>query len=306
MRSSLYSKLKKLLAIVGVISFMPAFSVYPVFAGPAEMQRAEILVNEERAQAAIPLLESIVRREPNNVRAWFLLGAATQELANFDGTFMTSRQYYIKALSLDPKYAPAYTRLAQLAGLEGNWKEEIRISDKALTCAVPDPYAYKNKAIAHSNLHEDKLALADFEKFVSNESAKPTSAKTLETLATFQENAGHYDDAIKTLRRLQELNKQSKTIPASLATCLGKAGKYNEALSLLDKLIKADREEETLLIERAKIYTSMGKYSEAIKDYDQSIELVPSKRTYLQRAALWEKLGNKDKAKADRQKSDQM
>jgi len=48
---------------------------------------------------------------------------------------------------------------------------------------------------------------------------------------------------------------------------------------------------------------TMGKNKEALKDWDKVLQLEPNSKYFEERAALFDKLGDPAKAKADRQKA---
>jgi tetratricopeptide (TPR) repeat protein len=69
-----------------------------------------------------------VRRIPASARMSYLLGVQLQDV----GRQQESRQYFERAVSLDPNFAEAYTALAELARRDGNSKDAVRYLRKAL------------------------------------------------------------------------------------------------------------------------------------------------------------------------------
>jgi tetratricopeptide (TPR) repeat protein len=267
----------------------------------ALVAKAAKLVGSERIDPARAIVNKILKLNPRNARAWYLLGVINQEDTILDGTSKAARDAYRKALEIYPGYGEVYRRLGELAGIEGNWQEEIRYCDKALAAQHPDIHAYKSRAIANGNLHKDKEALADFDKYIAARKGQPFTLAMLNEYPTFLENAGAYDKALAQLRILEQINKKP-SVKTRQAKILVKMGKINDALAIMNKMIQAEPEDETLYADRAEIYKQAGRNQEALKDWDKVISIEPNSKYYESRAAIYDKLGMKDKARADRAK----
>ncbi len=266
------------------------------------MEQAEMLVKADKAELAIGVLDKIVKKEPGNARAWYLLGVAHEDMTIMDGTSKVARQCFSKALAIDPKNSDALRKMGELAGIDGDWKTQIDYCNRALAVPNPTPHAYKSRAIARSNLHQDKEALADYEKFLATGPMRLQNPKVLDEYATFLENGHQYDKAIKILTSLEQVNRKP-SVKVRRAKCYLKAGKPAECLAIMNMLIAKEPEDETLYSDRARMFTTMGKLKDAMKDWDKVIALEPNSKYFEARADLWDKMGDHSKAKADRQKA---
>ncbi|MBP9092063.1 tetratricopeptide repeat protein [bacterium] len=266
------------------------------------IERAKDLATHGKVEQAKSLLDKILVKEPGNAQAWYLMGYVYQDMAIMDGGNKRAKDCYLKTISIDPNYSEAYRKLGELAGIDGNWQESIKFCTKALACRNPDFRSYKNRAIAKSNLHLDKEALADFELFKREMPLQANGPRGMDEYATFLENAGRYEQAIKTLEVLEKYDSRP-SLPVRRAKYYVKAGKPSEGIAILNRMITKEPEDETLYVDRAGIFTSAGKLKEALKDWDKAIELQPTSKYYESRAALLDKLGNPQKAKADRLKA---
>ena len=266
------------------------------------IERAKDLATHGKVEQAKSLLDKILAKEPRNAEAWYLMGYVYQDMAIMDGGNKLAKDCYLKTISIDPDYSEAFRKLGELAGIDGNWQESIKFCNKALACKNPDRRSYKTRAIAKSNLHLDKEALADFELFKREMPLQANGPRGMDEYATFLENAGRYEQAIKTLEVLEKYDGRP-SLPVRRAKYYVKAGKPNEGIAILNRMIAKEPEDETLYADRAGIFTSAGKLKEAVKDWDKVIELQPTSKYYLSRAALLDKLGNPQKAKADRLKA---
>jgi len=88
--------------------------------------------------------------------AWLLLGEVQQNEHKLDD----ARESYLRASTADPKYAPPYVRLAQLAAVNKQWAQVIEYSDKVIELnptAYPVVYYYS----AAASFNSGKLADAE-------------------------------------------------------------------------------------------------------------------------------------------------
>ena len=79
-------------------SSAPSKPVDPNFA------QAKALIEARQYGAALPLLQQVVAKDPRNPEAYNLMGFATRNSGNPQG----SLQYYSQALTLDPKHIGAH------------------------------------------------------------------------------------------------------------------------------------------------------------------------------------------------------
>lgn len=80
-------------------------------------------------------------------------------------------------------------------------------------------------------------------------------------------------------------------------------GRTNQAIGVYSELIKLHPGDELALMERAKLKSKLGKHKEALADMDAAIKEMPTSRMYLERASIYEKLGNAKMAQRDREKA---
>jgi tetratricopeptide (TPR) repeat protein len=172
------------------------------------IERAKDIAVPGKVEQAKILLDRILANEPKNAEAWYLLGYVYQNMSIMDGGMKRARDCYLKTISIAPDHSEAYQKLAELAGIDGNWQESIKYCNKALTCPNPDKRTYKSRAIAKSNLHRDKEALADFELYKLEMPLQANSPRGMDEYATFLENTGQYEKAIKTLEVLEKYDSR--------------------------------------------------------------------------------------------------
>ncbi|MDX1400851.1 MAG: tetratricopeptide repeat protein [Kiloniellales bacterium] len=77
---------------------------------PAEFQQAEKAIGDGKFEAAIPLLEGLVEKNPKDADSLNYLGYSHRKL----GRFELSEEYYMKALTADPEHRGAHEYLGEL------------------------------------------------------------------------------------------------------------------------------------------------------------------------------------------------
>lgn len=264
------------------------------------LKKAAQLVKRDHVSAAKPILLRILKRDPDNVQALRLL-AECHINENLEGSgHNRARNLLNKAIKIDPDNSDCYRLLADLELIDGHFKKAIALCDKALSCSKPGRLAHRTRAIALSNEKRHQEAVTEMETFI-RQSPKYTP-HTAELYAGILEEAGRHKEAAVVYEKVLA-EKFSDRNALKLAQCYKRLGKPQEALQTLTALIKFNSLDEQAFSERARLLVSLGKPAEALKDYNKSIELSPLTKTYLERAAVYERLGMKDKAESDRKKA---
>ncbi len=270
----------------------------------AQLKRAAQLVKSDHVVAAKPILNKLLKQDPRNVKALRLL-AECHINENLEGTgHKRARQLLQRAIKIDPDYSDSYRLLADIELIDGNYKQALTLCDRALACTKPANIAHRTKSIALTNVKRPKEAVKEMELFLEGmkKVGKKPPTRTVEVYAGTLEEAGMYKEASAVYPQMQK-ESYSDHMALKVAQCYQKMAKPEEAVRTLDQLIKANDQDELALAERARIFVSMGKLKEALRDYSKSLELAPMSKSYLERAAVYEKLGMKDKANSDRQKA---
>ncbi|MDX1987598.1 MAG: tetratricopeptide repeat protein [Candidatus Obscuribacter sp.] len=270
----------------------------------AQLKKAAQLVKTDHVVAAKPILIKLLKKDPTNVKALRLL-AECHINENLEGTgHKRARQLLQRAIKIDPDYSDSYRLLADIELIDGNYKQALTLCDRALACSKPASIAHRTKSIALTNVKRPKEAVKEMELYLEGmkKVGKKPPTRTVEIYAGTLEESGMYKEAIAVYSQMQQ-ESYSDHMALKIAQCYQKMAKPEEAVRTLDQVIKANDQDELALAERARILVSMGKLKEALRDYSKSIELAPMSKSYLERAAVYEKLGMKDKANSDRQKA---
>ncbi|MBX9950977.1 MAG: tetratricopeptide repeat protein [Candidatus Obscuribacterales bacterium] len=272
-------------------------------ADSARLKEIRYQVKAGKAQTVVYELESITRKDPKNVEAWLLLSKVYTDLdmsgGNMIGKAMEAAQ---KAVDAQPHNSTALKTLAELNAQRGHFKEALSLVDLAIAQPHQDPFAYKTKALILSEIKRDKEAVAAWDKFVSLNPFANSSLNQIDDGALIYARGGQTDKAIALYDKLNSITPSEKWILKKAET-YAMGGRVNEAIGVYSELIRLHPGDELALMERAKLKSKQGKYKEALTDMDAAIKEMPTSSMYLERAGIYEKLGNAKMAQKDRQRA---
>lgn len=267
------------------------------------LDKADKLVRGDHFAKARPILEKILKEDPDNVQALHNMGCIYYQ-GNMEGKgFQRARQYFNRALKVDPNDSYSWRMKGEMALIDGNVDECIKLCTRAIACPKPDYFAYRTRAAALGNQKRFAEAQRDIDMVMQHShKGTKTYSKALASKAALLENSGRFADAVPVYKELLA-EQYMDDVVYKLSTCLTKAGKPAEAVEQLSKLIKINPEDEEAYMFRSRAYLAMNKNNEALQDLTKSIDIAPVTKTYMERAALYDKMGMKDKATRDREKA---
>lgn len=210
----------------------------------------------------------------------------------------------MKAHQIDPRDGRPLGQLAEIENMDNHTDASIDYSTKAIQAPIPDPEAYKIRAVCLANKKRYKEALADIDKFI--EYRRENAGFGIRIKVGILENTGDY---AATLALYKEMYKKSPedTFIYGQARCLERLGRFAESEKILTDLIKkSGNEDEVALLERARLYSRMGKNDQALADYAKILDQAPSSKVYLERAALYKKLNRLDLYRKDMQSAERL
>jgi TolB-like protein/DNA-binding winged helix-turn-helix (wHTH) protein/Flp pilus assembly protein TadD len=196
--------------------------------------------------------------------------------------------YFNQAIEEDPKYAPAYSGLADTYALLGDWQYAVMTPKEAF----PKAKAAAIKALELDNaLGEAHNSLAfvldgfdwDFDsagkEFRRAIELSPGYATAHHWYAWHLSLLGRYDEAIAEMRKAQSLDPLSLIINADLAELLGLAHSYDESIRQSRKTIEMDPNFAVAHNQLAQAYLEKHMYDEAVAELQKAVELSGSSPT---------------------------
>jgi len=183
-------------------------------------------------------------------------------------------EYFQKATSIDPNYAPAYAGLAQtyalFAGNTGPKDEFVEAGKKAANQALLlDP----NLAEAHTAL---ALLLSGEYNFTDEERELKLAVTLDPNYATghhwygevYLVQMGRFEEANREMQQALALDPASRIIATDWGTVLFWERRYDEAYKQLSKVIAMDADFSEAYLWRGRVLLQQGKYPAAITDLE--------------------------------------
>jgi tetratricopeptide (TPR) repeat protein len=189
-------------------------------------QEADLLLEQNRAQEAISLLEGIVKRAPSGHLA-DSLGDAYSQLHDF----ANAEQSYRKAIELDPGEPDHYRGLAEALASQEKFAEALTQYEHLAGMEPDEPANYLRMAEMNRQLHK----LDEAEKNILEAKRRaPGSLEVVFNESLIYEAQGRYEDAIRVLSAaVTSLKSQPTAAPSnrrSLAVLYEQLGRvYRDA-----------------------------------------------------------------------------
>lgn len=199
----------RVVALASVLAILPALAPAPLAAQVSRsLEQAQALVDQGRAQAALPLLDSLLAKEPGNARGLLLRSTARFLTDDLEG----GRRDLDRALELDPDLRQGWLNRA---GLDIAGKRYDSALASLARAEQLDPAAADNDLnIGAVLLLQGKLEPAStrFQSYLGKQEGKADEgrADALYLVATNYALAGYASLAIEHLRRAVALEERSR------------------------------------------------------------------------------------------------
>ena len=230
------------------------------------LERAAALLADRKAREAIPLLDTLLKSEPKNARAWLLRGIAEELGAIFADK--DALEFYNRAIDADPNLAEAYARRGQLRRRlltatdsdRDSAREDLK---KAVALGYEDAEAYADLASALEGAKDVTGAVQQ----VSNAlRLAPKEGKYLRQRASLYERQKDWEKAITDWTSLIALKPEASAYEHR-GDALVEARAFDRALADFTKAIELDPKDADLLVARARAKRLSGDRAGALADY---------------------------------------
>ena len=170
-----------------------------------------------------------------------------------------------------PRKAAIHGRLGFAYAEQKKHALAVENYQQAIKLGAKDPQLHRNLAQAYSQTGKTKESVAMYEKLAST---KPTP-EVLNILADAYMKDKHYDKAIRTYRKLIDLNPKKASTYSSIAHAYGLTGDLNRQIENYRMALKFDPEDDEVYMSLGAAYEKKGLYAEALKAYTSAFELNP-------------------------------
>jgi Flp pilus assembly protein TadD len=207
-------------------------------------------------QEALPYLEEMLRRTPNNARALIAVGRIHLEGKRLP----EAREALKRALSIEPRLPEGWNELGGVEIRAGNVEEALRCYERALALGPNLPYALINAAQTHERLGHTAEAEKLYRRLLSLEPRNGDAANGLGLLLAKQ---GHTDEARKLFELAISVRRDDSSAINNLAVLYVNTGQPNDAIAALQYGIKVAPDDEMLYLNLARVWIRMGSREKA-------------------------------------------
>lgn len=202
-------------------------------------------------EQALPYLEEMLRRTPDNVKALLSVGRIHLQAKRL----AQARQVLGRVISLAPALPDVWNELGGVEAESGNLREALRAYEKALALGPDLPYVLMNAAETHDRLGNPAEAERLFRRAMALDSRDPDAANGLGLLLAKQGRTGE-------ARKLFELAISIRRDHASAINNLGvlymTMGQTNDAIAAFQYGLRVAPDDETLHLNLARVWVRTG------------------------------------------------
>ncbi len=165
------------------------------------LERSMGLIEQDRRQEALSLLETLLQLEPDNEEALYNLGL----LCSDAGDLERAAQLLERCVAIDPAYGNAWAALG-MVGLRANTPEQARPAlERAVELEPRNPYALRAYGTLLLMQDEPKEAVAVLRRAQEVAAADPTTLLTLAQALIAADLSAHAAEADQLLRQVLQL-----------------------------------------------------------------------------------------------------
>lgn len=238
---------------------------------------------------------------PKNPLAWAGMSDAYRGLKRKDDAYKVLNQ----AIDAIPDSAVLFKKRADMRSNFLMDKEALADINEAIKLAPTAEY-YQARADILIGLGDFDRALEDCETIIAKE---PENVRGYAMRGNLYLNLDKYQQAIHSFTKALSIRPVDKFARQNRAYCYDKLGRSREALADYRKLVEVEPTNTKWRLQKANLESLVGDKRLAIEDYTAAINQSQQPilaRIYQERARLYDKLGNRAKAAADRKKAQSM
>jgi eukaryotic-like serine/threonine-protein kinase len=192
--------------------------------------------------------------------------------------------YFEQALKADPKFALAFTGVADASLRMYDSKKDNFWTQKALTAAQEAAQINDKLPEVHSALGSAYIATGKYAEAITELkraiSLAPSSDEAYRRLGAAFLASGDYPHAIEAFQKAVDLNSYFWVNQNALGNVYFQSGDYPKALQLFTQVTVLAPDIETGFENVGNVYAQQGKYQEAVPYFQQALQIEPYYTTY--------------------------
>ena len=224
------------------------------------------------AEEALPYLNEVLRRNPDNARVLTLIGQIHLQ-ANRS---KEAQKTFEEALRVNGEYAEAWSGLGDVDGSRGEWPKAFHHYERALSLKHDLLYTLINAGRCADKLQRPQEAQSLYQRAldVDGQSAEAANGLGL-TLA----KQGRQEEARKLFEKAIELKRDYSEAINNLGVLYVQEAKVNDAIAAFEYGIRVAPDEDILYLNLGRTYTQMGNREKARQVMQQLLQRKPDSAT---------------------------
>lgn len=207
-------------------------------------------------EQALPYLEEMLRRTPDNAKALFAVGRIHLEAKRLP----QARAALERTVALDPRLPEGWNELGGVESLAGNLREALRCYERALALGPDLPYALLNAAQTQEKLANAAEAERLYRHLLGVEPRNGEAANGLGLLLAKQDRA---DEARKLFELAISVKRDDSSAINNLGVLYVNLGQTNDAIAAFQYGIRVAPDDEVLYLNLARVWVRMGEREKA-------------------------------------------
>jgi Flp pilus assembly protein TadD len=218
---------------------------------------------------AIPLLQRILRLQPNDTTSHAMLAVLEYQQGN---CALAAPQFEKAAALLETQPGAQHAYGICLVRLKQTEKA-VTVFQHTLALQPENPQERRVLASVQMMAHKPKDAVATLQPLL--QSGSP-DAQTLELASSAYEDAGDTDQAVSSLQRAILLDPHNVSLYLEFATMSAAHQSFQVGINVVNDGIALEPKASPLYFARGVLYVQTGDYAEAESDFEQAYALDPS------------------------------
>ncbi|MDQ6704370.1 MAG: tetratricopeptide repeat protein, partial [Acidobacteriota bacterium] len=223
-------------------------------------------------QQALPYLEQVLRRTPDNARVLVLVGQI-HLLANRPDA---AQQHFTDAVKATPSYAEAWSGLGDLCESRNDSQKALENYQHALTLKPDLLYTLLNAGRSADKLNLPAKAEAFYRQAQQIDPQSPEAANGLGLALAKQ---GHAAEAGQLFQKAIALKRDYSEAINNLGVLYIQQAKVNDAIAAFEYGIRVAPDEDILYLNLGRTYTSMGNVEKARQIMHELLDRKPESLT---------------------------
>ncbi len=217
---------------------------------------AEQLLEQGKAQQALPLLAEQCEKTPRDAQAWFLLGACNHQAGRLEDALSALE----RTLSLEPRHIQARCAKGAVLGDLGRLQEALHVYRKALHLDPTDAQLLLNMAVVLERTGDPGAALERYDQALKHH---PDFVSALLNRGALLISMDRLEEAFSNNKRLADLYPDWEHARFNLGEVLLALGRWQEALTAYEHAISINPR-------LAKAHFAAGLALSMLKQFDQA------------------------------------